>query len=176
MHVTYNLLSSIESIDISMVNPIEEVLLLLQRQLGNNVSSTLLVHYTMFRVAVRSGLSASKSAMALSVRNSTRALSTTRYTSSHEYVKLEGDIATVGITDFAAAALGDVVFVDLPSIGAKYAAGESFGSVESVKAASDVYSPVAGEVVEVNGVSFVFTCLDQIKTYSFNYRLRILST
>ena len=65
---------------------------------------------------------------------------------------MEGDIATVGITDFAAAALGDVVFVDLPSIGTKYIAGESFGSVESVKAASDVYSPIAGTVVEVNGV------------------------
>ena len=69
---------------------------------------------------------------------------------------MEGDIGTVGITQFAADALGDVVFVDLPSIGNKYAAGDSFGSVESVKAASDVYSPVAGEVVEVNVVSALF--------------------
>ena len=107
----------------------------------------------MFRIAISSGIKASRSALLPTVRTSSRALSTTRYTSSHEYVKLEGDIATVGITDFAAAALGDVVFVDLPSVGAKYAAGESFGSVESVKAASDVYSPVAGEVVEVNEVS-----------------------
>lgn len=65
---------------------------------------------------------------------------------------MDGDIGTVGITDHAAGALGDVVFVDLPSVGAKFAAGESFGSVESVKAASDVYSPVDGECVEVNAV------------------------
>ncbi len=67
---------------------------------------------------------------------------------------MDGDIGTIGITDFAAAALGDIVFVDLPSVGSKYSAGDSFGSVESVKAASDVYVPVAGEVVEVNAVSF----------------------
>ncbi len=65
---------------------------------------------------------------------------------------MSGDIGIVGITDHAAGALGDVVYVDLPSIGAKFSAGDSFGSVESVKAASDVYSPVAGEVVEVNSV------------------------
>lgn len=59
-----------------------------------------------------------------------KALSTTRYTKSHEYLKIDGDIGTVGITDFAAAALGDVVFVDLPSIGTKYEAGDTFGSVE----------------------------------------------
>ena len=84
----------------------------------------------------------------------------TRYTVSHEFVMMEGDIGTVGITQFAADALGDVVFVDLPSIGNKYVAGDSFGSVESVKAASDVYSPVAGEVVEVNVVSSLFDELD----------------
>lgn len=80
---------------------------------------------------------------------------TTRYTASHEFIKLdhEFDIGTVGITSFAADALGDVVFVDLPQLGAKFSAGDSFGSVESVKAASDVYSPVAGEVLEVNQVS-----------------------
>ena len=80
---------------------------------------------------------------------------TTRYTVSHEFIKMdhEFDIGTVGITSFAANALGDVVFVDLPQIGAKYSAGDSFGSVESVKAASDVYSPVAGEVLEINHVS-----------------------
>lgn len=66
---------------------------------------------------------------------------------------MNGDIGTVGITQFAADALGDVVFVDLPSKGASYSAGSSFGSVESVKAASDVYSPVSGEVVESNSVS-----------------------
>jgi glycine cleavage system H protein len=63
---------------------------------------------------------------------------------------LEGDIATVGITAHAADALGDIVFVDLPSVGADFSAGDSFGAVESVKAASDVYSPVDGQVLEVN--------------------------
>lgn len=68
-------------------------------------------------------------------------------------IQVSGDIGTVGITAHAASALGDVVFVDLPSVGASYSAGDSFGSVESVKAASDVYAPVSGEVVEVNSVS-----------------------
>lgn len=79
-------------------------------------------------------------------------LSTMKFSESHEYIKVDGDIGTVGITDHAADALGDVVYVDLPSVGASFSAGESFGSVESVKAASDVYSPVSGEVVEVNAV------------------------
>ena len=70
---------------------------------------------------------------------------------AHEYCKVDGKIATVGITDFAQAALGDIVFVDLPSIDDGFDAGDSFGSVESVKAASDVYAPVSGKVVEVNG-------------------------
>ena len=70
---------------------------------------------------------------------------------AHEYCKVEGKIATVGITDFAQAALGDIVFVDLPDIGDGFDAGDSFGSVESVKAASDVYAPVSGRVVETNG-------------------------
>ena len=74
----------------------------------------------------------------------------TKFAASHEYIKLDGDVGTVGITEHAAKALGDVVFVDLPSIGAKYSAGDSFGSVESVKAASDVYAPVSGEVVAIN--------------------------
>lgn len=68
-------------------------------------------------------------------------------------LQVNGDIGTIGITQFAADALGDVVFVDLPQKGAAFAAGDSFGSVESVKAASDVYVPVAGEVLEVNHVS-----------------------
>eukprot|EP01039_Chlorochromonas_danica_P015360 gene15360-18041_t len=77
-------------------------------------------------------------------------LSTIKYSASHEYIKVDGNTGIVGITKHAADALGDVVFVDLPSVGAKFAAGASFGSVESVKAASDVYSPVAGEVLAVN--------------------------
>lgn len=68
-------------------------------------------------------------------------------------IQIDGDVGTVGITSHAADALGDVVFVDLPAIGKKFVASDSFGSVESVKAASDVYSPVAGEVLEVNSVS-----------------------
>ena len=74
----------------------------------------------------------------------------TKFAASHEYIKLDGDVGTIGITEHAAKALGDVVFVDLPSIGSKYSAGDSFGSVESVKAASDVYSPVSGEVIAIN--------------------------
>ena len=74
----------------------------------------------------------------------------TQFTPSHEYVKIDGEIGTVGITTHAADALGDIVYVELPEIGTEVEMGESFGSVESVKAASDVYSPVSGEVVEVN--------------------------
>lgn len=74
-----------------------------------------------------------------------------KFTSSHEFIKLDGDVATVGISSTAANALGDIVFVDLPSVGSKFSAGDSFGSVESVKAASDVYAPVAGEVIATNG-------------------------
>lgn len=69
---------------------------------------------------------------------------------AHEYIKVDGKIGTCGITDFAQAALGDIVFVDLPDVGDEFEKGDSFGSVESVKAASDVYSPVSGKVVEVN--------------------------
>lgn len=73
-----------------------------------------------------------------------------RYAESHEWVKLDGDIATVGITDYAQHALGDIVYVDMPEVGDTVEAGEVFGAVESVKAASDLISPVSGEVVEVN--------------------------
>lgn len=73
-----------------------------------------------------------------------------RYADSHEWVKLEGDIATIGITDYAQHALGSIVYVDMPEVGDEVTAGEEFGAVESVKAASDLFSPVSGEVVEVN--------------------------
>jgi glycine cleavage system H protein len=73
-----------------------------------------------------------------------------RYTKDHEWIRVEGDIATVGITDHAQEELGDIVFVELPKIGAKLDQSASFGSVESVKAVSDIYSPAAGEVTEVN--------------------------
>ena len=73
-----------------------------------------------------------------------------QYTKSHEWVRIEGDTATIGITDHAQDELGDVVFVELPEEGDTFDAGESFGTVESVKAVSDLYTPVGGEVVEVN--------------------------
>jgi glycine cleavage system H protein len=73
-----------------------------------------------------------------------------QYTKSHEWVRIEGDTATIGITDHAQDELGDVVFVELPDEGATFGAGDSFGTVESVKAVSDLYTPVGGEVVEVN--------------------------
>jgi glycine cleavage system H protein len=72
------------------------------------------------------------------------------YTRTHEWVKREGDIATVGITDHAQDELGDVVFIELPEEGASFGAGDSFGTIESVKAVSDLYTPVGGEVVGVN--------------------------
>ena len=74
-----------------------------------------------------------------------------QYTKSHEWVRVEGDVATIGITDHAQDELGDVVFVELPEQGATLEAGDSFGAVESVKAVSDLYAPIGGEVVEVNG-------------------------
>lgn len=72
------------------------------------------------------------------------------YSESHEYVKVEGDFAYVGITDYAQHALGNVVYVDMPEVDDEVEAGEDFGAVESVKAASDLISPVSGTVVEVN--------------------------
>ena len=73
-----------------------------------------------------------------------------RYTKEHEWVGLEGDIATVGITDHAQEELGDIVYVELPKPGAQVEKGKTLGSVESVKAVSEIYSPVSGEVVEAN--------------------------
>ncbi len=73
-----------------------------------------------------------------------------KYSKSHEWVKMEGDVAVIGISDFAQDALGDVVFVNLPSVGDAVAAGDAFGDVESVKAVSDLVSPVSGEICEVN--------------------------
>lgn len=73
-----------------------------------------------------------------------------RYVESHEWVSVDGDIATIGISDYAQHALGDIVYVDMPEEGDEMEAGEVFGAVESVKAASDLICPVSGEVVEVN--------------------------
>ena len=72
------------------------------------------------------------------------------YSESHEYVRVEGDFGFIGITDYAQNALGNVVYVDMPDVDDEVTAGEEFGAVESVKAASDLYSPVTGTVVEVN--------------------------
>jgi len=73
-----------------------------------------------------------------------------RYTKDHEWIEVKGNIATVGITDYAQHELGDVVFVELPAAGTKVAAGKIFGTVESVKAVSEIYAPASGEIVEAN--------------------------
>jgi glycine cleavage system H protein len=74
-----------------------------------------------------------------------------KYTKEHEWLKSDGKTATVGITSYAQDSLGDIVFVDLPKVGTELAAGKTFGSVESVKAVSDLYAPASGTVTEVNG-------------------------
>ena len=73
-----------------------------------------------------------------------------RYAKSHEYLHVEGDVGTIGITDYAQKELGDVVFVELPQVGSQLEMGDELGSIESVKAVSELFSPVSGEVVEVN--------------------------
>lgn len=73
-----------------------------------------------------------------------------KYTKDHEWARLDGDVVVVGISDFAQHELGDIVFVELPAVGKKLAAGDTFGVAESVKTVSDLYSPVAGEVTEIN--------------------------
>jgi glycine cleavage system H protein len=74
-----------------------------------------------------------------------------KYTQEHEWLKSDGKTATIGITNYAQESLGDIVFVDLPKVGAELTAGKAFGSVESVKAVSDLYAPASGTVAEVNG-------------------------
>ncbi|TDB39045.1 MAG: glycine cleavage system protein GcvH [Actinobacteria bacterium] len=73
-----------------------------------------------------------------------------KYDKEHEWVKVDGDVAIIGISDFAQDQLGEVVYVDLPSVGDEVAAGESFGEIESVKSVSELFSPLTGEIVEVN--------------------------
>ena len=73
-----------------------------------------------------------------------------KYTKSHEWVRVDGDIATIGVTDYAQGELGDITYLELPDVGGSVSGGEPFGVVESVKAASDIYTPVDGEVVERN--------------------------
>jgi len=74
------------------------------------------------------------------------------YTKDHEWLSIQGDVGIIGITDYAQQELGDVVYVDLPEVGDTFDAGDPFGSVESVKAVSEIFCPVGGEVVEVNGI------------------------
>jgi glycine cleavage system H protein len=73
-----------------------------------------------------------------------------KYTKDHEWIRVDGETGTIGITDFAQQQLGDVVYVDLPEVGAQLTAGETFGTIESVKAVSELYAPVSGEVIAVN--------------------------
>ena len=73
-----------------------------------------------------------------------------KYTKDHEWIRVEGDFGWIGITDFAQGELGDVVYVELPKVGTKIVQGKSFGTIEAVKAVSDLYAPVAGEIVELN--------------------------
>ena len=80
----------------------------------------------------------------------TKILDGYKYTEKHEWVKIDGDTAIFGISDFAQNALGDIVFVDLPKVGKAVKQGQSFGTIESVKAAEDLYAPISGEVIEVN--------------------------
>ena len=89
-------------------------------------------------------------APALATRGMSTVIEGLKYMASHEWAKVDGDTVTVGITDHAQAELGDVVYVELPEVGSEVSAKSTFGVVESVKAASDVYSPVSGEVVAVN--------------------------
>jgi len=77
-------------------------------------------------------------------------MSETRYSKDHEYVRLDGDVAVIGISDYAQSQLGDVVYVELPAVGKRVALGKEAAVVESVKAASEVYAPISGEVVEIN--------------------------
>jgi glycine cleavage system H protein len=73
-----------------------------------------------------------------------------KYSQEHEWIQVDGDVVVIGVTDHAAGELGDVVYVDLPDVGAEFSAGDAVGSIESVKAVADLYSPVSGEVVEIN--------------------------
>jgi glycine cleavage system H protein len=74
-----------------------------------------------------------------------------KYTKDHEWIRFSGDMAEIGITDYAQEQLGDVVYMELPDVGGQLTAGQSFGSIESVKAVSELFAPIGGEVVEVNG-------------------------
>jgi glycine cleavage system H protein len=96
-----------------------------------------------------------------------------KYAKSHEYAHAEGDIATIGITDYAQAQLGDVVFVELPQVGAQLDANEELGSIESVKAVSELFAPVSGEVVEINEALNENPALVNTDPYGDGWMIRI---
>jgi glycine cleavage system H protein len=96
-----------------------------------------------------------------------------RYTASHEWISLEGDVATIGITDHAQSELGDVVYVELPAMGRQVTAGEAIAVVESVKAASDIYAPLTGEVVAVNADAAADTSLLNSAPYAGGWLFRL---
>ena len=96
-----------------------------------------------------------------------------KYTPSHEWINVEGDVATIGITEHAQSELGDVVYVDLPTVGRVVAAGDVFGSVESVKTVSDLYAPVSGEIIEVNPALGSQSELVNNDPYGKGYMLKI---
>lgn len=96
-----------------------------------------------------------------------------RYTKEHEWVRLDGDVGTVGITDYAQDQLGDIVFVELPAAGTSVKQMDKFGEIESVKAVSELYSPVTGEVVEANGALASSPELVNDDSYGKGWMLRI---
>ena len=89
-----------------------------------------------------------------------------KYTKEHEWIRVEGDTGVIGITDFAQQQLGDVVYVELPDVGSQVTAGQSFGSIESVKAVSELFAPMSGEVAEVNPAPLLISLEAQIKEHS----------
>jgi glycine cleavage system H protein len=96
-----------------------------------------------------------------------------RYAASHEWVRLEGDVATVGISDFAQSELGDIVFIELPEVGRVLQVGESFGTVESVKSVSEVYAPVSGTVIEVNATATTDTEIVNRDPYQLGFLVKL---
>jgi glycine cleavage system H protein len=96
-----------------------------------------------------------------------------KYIKSHEWIKIEGNTATIGISDYAQDSLGDVVYVELPDVGATFAAGAAFGAVESVKASSDLYVPAGGTVIEVNTAATEQTDLVNTDPYGNGWLIKI---
>ncbi|MFN0125920.1 MAG: glycine cleavage system protein GcvH [Verrucomicrobiales bacterium] len=96
-----------------------------------------------------------------------------RYTTSHEWIRLDGDVAIIGITDHAQTELGDVVYLDLPAAGRTVKAGEGVAVIESVKAASDIYAPVAGEIIEANSAAAANTSLVNSDPYGDGWLFKL---